>query len=458
MGCDCMTEISWNELRTRYETGIGLGGNLGFFDTDQYEKFDDSRAWDCSEKSFWGPRRTGGGDPTRGQLWIAPYDDQWKKGYAFVPIDAVAFNINSEGLSHKFIRQMPSKNGYHPSSVSDRTEIMDNGVMRKVERKEGGGMFPHCAFIFSPDSRASTAYKKMFDRETRNPQVRDLSPYLDGGVWDSVVECDRCESEDFRRDEKSGKITCESCKHVIVENIRDDKCVECGSKGRTTYRGDLACEGCGLVIEDVAYDSGGNVSDHEFDDLDSDEEIDLVFPEEGDSSNDDVGGGGGQDVGGPVRKTRKRETAPLLSPEPVVHRDGQNLLAMLGDCLDGAHITRIERLMSGGVFRSILVDINARRGAGMMDSVGPNAWIVWNKLRIQSKPLFNEKHFIVAGWIWGAKTDDKLDNALLCDVHRCLLGFEWWTPRDVLMVVEILRLMWWEQIEGDFEWTAFPPI
>jgi hypothetical protein len=145
--------------------------------------------------------------------------------------------------------------------------------------------------------------------------------------------------------------------------------------------------------------------------------------------------------------------------------------------------------------------INDRRFQGVYD--GPeNAWIAW-RIYTQQPPQYNYIHFAVAAWMWCSRKKGRLDNDLFCDIHRSLCGLSltkkvicgslvtkqkvltddiqlldlgesvtnkdgekispddvkvgYWTPRDLLMVVEILRLIWWEKEGDDLSnwWTPF---
>lgn len=134
------------------------------------------------------------------------------------------------------------------------------------------------------------------------------------------------------------------------------------------------------------------------------------------------------------------------------------LIGLLEGCLDKDMLNEIKNLYSTKEWEETWMQINQRKDSGEMNSQG-NAWIVWNKLNSRQKPLWRDAHFVIATWVWCKMVGGLLDNELLRNVHMCFLAAakaDEWTPRDILMVVEILRLMWWEKVGGDFEWTPLP--
>ena len=468
--------MDWITLKAKYEKTIGLGHPAGHFVTDQYEKFDATREWHCGESSFWGERNRSGSGKTRGVFWIAPHDDQWTKGYAFVPIDGATFSINNQGIERKFWRQMPAKGGYDPTDISDRSFIENpvSGSWMENTRKMGKNQFPHCALIYAPQvsDKIDSPYRKMFGKESRDPSVGNVSPWRIQSPWDIGHECSKCGSWEYIRDEKARTIRCADCGEIIKEGIDENVCMECGAKKWVLINDEKSCGDCGYVpVEQprlsVSTKEVG-IGSMDFNEGAYQDEEGRVFPGEGDTETDEVAiplkSKGTVVATGSGRPTVK---IPYLTPEPITISHSRNLFSKVKGGLPPKQQTRIQGMLDGSSFNNILVHINSRRMAGRMDcNSGQNAWVVWNKLRRQSKKLFTDTHFIVAGWLWEAKVGDELDNQLFKDLHCSLLKCEAicdredpdWCPRDPLMVVEILRLMWWE-IKGENPsnwWTAYP--
>jgi hypothetical protein len=91
-----------------------------------------------------------------------------------------------------------------------------------------------------------------------------------------------------------------------------------------------------------------------------------------------------------------------------------------------------------------------------------DGWKGWtlNNYNVETR-FHDNRHFAIALWIYGLKDNGKLDNELLRNIHKILLDADWdpvwvdtkekkwgWKPRDVLIVVEILRLLCWERDGG----------
>ena len=149
----------------------------------------------------------------------------------------------------------------------------------------------------------------------------------------------------------------------------------------------------------------------------------------------------------------------LLSPTIISFpRVNNRLLRQLSECLPGDLRNRISALGSSSDFSQICKWINKRKADGVLDGQ-INAWITWNKLDVNQKMLWDDNHFVIAAWIWCSKNDNRLDNELFRNVHICCLNnLKNWGPRDALLIVEMLRLMWWEKIGDNLSnwWTPFP--
>ena len=92
-----------------------------------------------------------------------------------------------------------------------------------------------------------------------------------------------------------------------------------------------------------------------------------------------------------------------------------------------------------------------------LERFGVGAWSVWdnvfNKRGAAEKSFYGFAHFSVACFIISNPSDGKFDNALLMKIHRTLLMGDRWSPKDVLIVIEILRMYRFEH-DAEFEWTS----
>ena len=79
----------------------------------------------------------------------------------------------------------------------------------------------------------------------------------------------------------------------------------------------------------------------------------------------------------------------------------------------------------------------------------------------ESQTLHGYPHLALAAMMWCSQIGGRLDNDLLLSIHANLLGKvvsglkDEWMPRDVLFIVEILRLICFEK-NHPFEWTPVP--
>lgn len=376
--------LSWEELYDKYIDDIGLGKKKGIVATSEFENYVEARQWKGEKVGFWNPRgSTNATGKTRGRLSSAPYDDQWKKGYAFALVDGATFKFSKTQKKKKFVRQIPVPAKRKPTRDSDKEETK--------------GPFPTCAFIFS-DSRAINPWRWMAGkRESVNPNVGDVSP-------------------------QEGEFLLEPCEVTGLDcNWEDDV-------------NERVCKDCGSVIElfelPVDHDNPSGEKSSK-DEQVKKEFVKLTSPKAGTYKGGD------------------------LSKENIVQR-GSKLLSEIGPSLTPGLKNGIEGVMKGDCWFTITEYITQRIADGKMDSE-ENAWIVWRT--IGSTPAYVLSHFAIAAWIWCLRKEGVLSNDILQEIHtkyRLLAGGNDWKPRDVLMVVEILRLIWWEREGGDFEWTPLP--
>ena len=374
-----MVDLSWNEVRLRYEAMLGANGKF----LRHYEDLSTSvpnREYDDLEKTWWGTRRNEDGSPSRGTLQYVPLDDQWTSGYAFVPVDGELIQICHQ--PREFVRQMPSKGGRAPTNLSDKSS---------ATRSQGKRNFPRPALLFNPHVQAnSTMYRKMGMRKENDAggEERRVSMYT---------------------------TDCISCEYELDPDTGDSFCIDCGLQDKE--------------IRDVS-------------------PVVHIVPS-GSSST------GSTSTGSTSTGKGNRLLSPTMIPFPQVNN---RLLGQLSECLPGDLRNRISALGSSSSFSQICTWINNRKSVGVLDGQ-INAWITWNKLDVNQKMLWDDNHFVIAAWIWCSKNDNLLDNELFRNVHICCLNnLKNWGPRDALLIVEILRLMWWEKIGDNLSnwWTPFP--
>ncbi|MFP8875368.1 MAG: hypothetical protein VCB99_00355 [Myxococcota bacterium] len=93
-------------------------------------------------------------------------------------------------------------------------------------------------------------------------------------------------------------------------------------------------------------------------------------------------------------------------------------------------------------------------------------WVVKTGSRVNGNTLHGYPHLALAAFMWNFQQEEEgcaplLDNELLMDIHKILLGKAVpgldnpWRERDVLFVVDILRLMCFDK-DLSFDWTPVP--
>ena len=331
-----------------------------------------------------------------GGMGFVPICHNWTQGYAFNIIDGTQLKKKTGGPPLGFIRLWTN---------TSRGRVAD-GVAE-------GGRYPSLALQFRDPSRFTQSKlwaRWMASRVKMKIEGNDM-PYLQHDIWSKT----------------GGNFYLDSC------------CDKPEPAGEEDMKGFDRCKNCGAQTKNTDYyDPGPTRGIGEY-----------IAPAEG-----------GQEA----TKSANKQGGSDFSINQKVWESFQKIWPLVEDSCHQYFSHPIDRdIMHTLCLHHIGMRLPQPTGGEKRLAREDDAWAAWVVREGDSiaPTLHGYPHLALAALMWLSKAGGKLDNGLLSSIHTRLLHKEVpglkkpWRERDVLFVVEILRLICFEEGQ-DFEWTLVP--